>query len=96
MSCFVDEISRFDIPVKESVFFTNSKVPEFIVRENQHNPIYNFRKDCNASNSYRNSFPADINNSNSIICIPCDDNIDECVIRHARANDAFVYKIYSV
>lgn len=94
--CFSSTISSFKQPVKESVFFTNKKVPQIIVEEDRHNPILSFEQNCKNNTSYKSSFPAHAENSNEIWCIPCEGRVDSCIISEGVTREWRVLKVFSL
>lgn len=94
--CFSQEIQKFANPVKESVFFTNPRVPPVIVRENEKNPIYSFDADCKSNVVYASDFPAHKNNHNVINCVPCRKTKEACIIEEGLKTKSLIFKVLSI
>lgn len=93
--CQMAVISNFSNPVKESVFFTNKLIPSFIAKENENNPIFSFESDCIGNSLYSSDYPANQLNHNPIICVPCEEEKETCIIKKGRETESYVYKVFS-
>lgn len=96
LNCFESIINNFTQPVKESVFFINTKVPRTIVNESRHNPILRFGKHCTNNTTYKSDFPANRENRNPLLCIPCSGSSDWCIIKEGKKHNDWVLKIHSL
>lgn len=94
--CFSREVQKFANPVKESVFFTNPRVPPAIVRENEKNPIYSFDANCKSNVVYASDFPAHKNNHNVINCVPCRKKKEACIIEEGLKTKSLIFKVLSI
>lgn len=89
-------VQKFANPVKESVFFTNPRVPPAIVRENEKNPIYSFDANCKSNVVYASDFPAHKNNHNVINCVPCRKKKEACIIEEGLKTKSLIFKVLSI
>ena len=94
--CFSERIALFNHSVKESVFFTNSKVPRRIVQENAKNPIHSFERGCVDHAVYSNMFPPYKGHHHTILCHSCEGEKESCIIEEGLKDRSMVLKLYSI
>lgn len=95
-TCFHSVLEQAKNGYRESVFFTNAKVPAALKYEESHNPIYRFDSHCIPYSHFTSTFPAKRNNSNYFVCHSCGLFRFRCQSRFGSQQNALVLKYYSV
>lgn len=81
---------------RESVFFTNPKVPATLKYQDAHNPIHRFDSQCNSAYAYHSTFPAHRRHRNPTICHTCKRSMAYCETQFGRRQKKRVLKFYSI
>ena len=96
LQCYRSVLDLANNGYRESVFFTNAKVPKDLKYEDAHNAIHRFDSRCNPAYAYRSTFPAHRQHRNPTVCHACRGSTSYCETRFGYMQKERVLKFYSV
>ena len=96
LQCYRSVLDLANNGYRESVFFTNAKVPKDLKYEDAHNAIHRFDSRCNPAYAYRSTFPAHRQHRNPTVCHACRGSTSYCETRFGYRQKERVLKFYSV
>lgn len=95
-TCFLSVLVKVKNGYRESVFFTNAKVPDELKEEDSHNPIHRFDSNCIPDLLHNSNFPANQKHNNHFLCHSCQNNTSLCQAQFGYKQKVRVLKFYSV